>query len=74
MAHPNPTGDINKDCCVDYFDFAIIGDQWQQLPSIPSADIAPEGVGDGAVNLLDLAVPNRILTNENCVLILLKTI
>lgn len=55
-AHPYPTGDINKDCYVDYIDFAIMGNQWGQPPGVPSADIAPEGVGDNKVNLLDLAV------------------
>ncbi|MDH4242013.1 MAG: hypothetical protein OEW48_20830, partial [Phycisphaerae bacterium] len=54
--HPYPTGDINKDCYVDYTDFAIMGNQWKQPPGVPSADIAPEGVGDDVVNLLDLAV------------------
>jgi hypothetical protein len=53
--HPYPTGDINKDCYVDYLDFAVIGSQWGQPPGVPSADIAPE-VPDGVVDLKDLAV------------------
>ena len=55
-AHPYPSGDLNKDCQVDYIDLAILGNQWNQSPGVPSADIAPEGVGDGEVNHLDLAV------------------
>jgi hypothetical protein len=37
-------------------DFAILALQWQQPPSSPSADIAPEPDGDGIVNISDLAV------------------
>jgi hypothetical protein len=54
-AHPYPAGDIDRDCYVDYLDFAIIADQWRQSPRVPSADIAPEEP-DGKVNLLDLAL------------------
>jgi hypothetical protein len=55
-AHPYPLGDLNMDCQVDNIDFAILGNQWGQSPGAPSADIAPEGIGDGEVNFLDLAV------------------
>jgi hypothetical protein len=55
-----PTADLGgEDCCVDFVDFAVIGNQWFQSPGVPSADIAPEG-GDGVVNYLDL----DILVNE----------
>jgi hypothetical protein len=53
--HPYPLGDIDKDCYVNYFDLAIIGNQWELPPDVRSADIAPE-VPDGVVNRLDLAV------------------
>ena len=47
--------DINRDCIVNFKDFAILASQWLQAPGIPSADIAPEG-GDGEVQELDRAV------------------
>jgi hypothetical protein len=50
-----PTADLNDDCCVDFVDFAVMSDQWQQAPGEPSADIAPEG-GDGVVDMKDLEV------------------
>jgi len=54
-----PTADLSGDCCVNFYDFAVIGNQWLQAPGVWSADIAPEG-GDGVVNFLDLDV----LVNE----------
>jgi len=45
--------DIDKDWDVDLTDFAILAGQWQQIPSKPSADIAPSS-GDGFVNINDL--------------------
>lgn len=30
--HPNPAGDINKDCRVDLKDFAILAENWLQCP------------------------------------------
>jgi hypothetical protein len=53
-AHPYPPADLNKDCYVDSFDFAIIANQWLQTGDL-SADIAPDG-GDSTVNEYDLAV------------------
>ena len=47
--------DLNRDCIVNFKDFAILADQWLQPPGIPSADIAPPG-GDGIVQYPDLAV------------------
>ena len=44
---------IDKDWDVDLTDFAILADQWQQIPSEPSADIAPSS-GDGFVDINDL--------------------
>jgi hypothetical protein len=41
---------------VDFADFAILANQWQQPPGSPSADIAPEGAPDGFVDGLDLDV------------------
>jgi len=46
--------DLNRDCIVNFKDFAILADQWLQPPGIPSADIAPPG-GDGIVQYPDLA-------------------
>lgn len=53
----NITGaaDLDFDYDVDFMDFAILGNQWFQPPSIPSADIVPER-GDGVVDLLDLGL------------------
>lgn len=51
---PNPA-DIDGDGDVDLFDYAILAAQWQQPPSVPSADIAPPG-GDGIVDGLDIGV------------------
>jgi len=48
-------GDLNNDCRVNFLDFAILANQWLQLPGTPSADIAPI-VGDDIVNFLDLAL------------------
>ena len=45
--------DIDKDCNVDFEDFAILALQWQQAPGTPSADIAPE-IRDDFVDMLDL--------------------
>jgi hypothetical protein len=51
-----PTADLSgDDCCVNFVDFAVIGNQWRQAPGVPSADIAPQG-GDGVVNFLDIAI------------------
>jgi len=44
--------DIDKDWDVDLIDFAVLADQWQQIPSEPSADIAPS-LGDGFVDIND---------------------
>jgi hypothetical protein len=40
---------------VNFVDFAILAGQWQQIPGIPSADIAPPW-GDGVVGLEDLCL------------------
>ena len=49
------SGDIDMDSHVDFTDYAILANQWLQIPGYPSADIAP-GTGDGIVNFFDLAV------------------
>ena len=49
-------GDFNSNCIVDFADFAILANQWQQPPGSPSADIAPEEAPDGFVDGLDLAI------------------
>jgi hypothetical protein len=49
-------GDIDNDYMVDFFDFAVLADQWYQLPGAPSADIAPPPYGDGIVDFLDLVL------------------
>lgn len=41
---------------VNLVDFSILSSQWQQPPGTPSADIAPESLKDGVVNILDLVV------------------
>jgi hypothetical protein len=48
-------GDIDGDLDVDFGDYAVVANQWLQLPVVPSADIAPAG-GDGIVDFRDLAV------------------
>lgn len=48
--------DIDNNGDVNYHDFAIIALQWLQPPGDPSADIAPKPVGDGMVDLKDLAI------------------
>ena len=48
-------GDLNLSGTVDYLDVSTLADQWLQAPSIPTADIAPNG-GDGIVNFKDFAV------------------
>jgi hypothetical protein len=50
-----PLADLNNDCYVDFIDFAILADQWQQIPGEPSADIAPKYDGDGIVDMLDFS-------------------
>ena len=50
-----PDGDISGNCQVDMEDFAILSSQWLDVPSAPSADIAPAG-GDNFVDMQDLRV------------------
>ncbi|MHC4111784.1 MAG: hypothetical protein ACYSUY_11965 [Planctomycetota bacterium] len=50
-----PPADLNDNGRVDFFDFAIFGNQWRGTPGDPSADISPE-VGDGKIDWFDLAV------------------
>jgi hypothetical protein len=45
--------DFNCDDCVNFYDFAILADQWLDIPGYPPADIAPYG-GDGLVDFKDL--------------------
>jgi len=47
--------DLDNDGDVDLFDFAILASQWQDVPGLPSADIAPDG-GDGVVDEKDLGI------------------
>ena len=47
--------DLNGDGKVNFKDFAILANQWRQMPGVPSADIAPAG-GDNKVDLLDTDV------------------
>jgi hypothetical protein len=49
------TTDFYHDGIVDFFDFAVLGNQWRQGPSDPNTDIAPPG-GDGIVEWLDLKI------------------
>ncbi|MBN2020098.1 MAG: SGNH/GDSL hydrolase family protein [Sedimentisphaerales bacterium] len=44
------TANLDEIGNVDFFDFAILGEQWRQAPGIPSADIAPPA---GIVDLGD---------------------
>ena len=60
-----PIADLSGDCCVDFVDFAVIGNQWLQAPGEPSADLAPEG-GDGVVNFLDLDILVNQWLFEKC--------
>ncbi|MHC4543305.1 MAG: hypothetical protein ACYSYL_02100 [Planctomycetota bacterium] len=52
--------DFNHDCIVNFKDIAILADQWQEGPGIPSADIAPPPTGNGIVDSNDLAVLTEI--------------
>ena len=56
-AIPNPA-DIEGDGGVDWTDYVILASQWQGLPGVPSADIAPPG-GDGVVDGKDLGMLGR---------------
>lgn len=47
--------DLNRDGHVNFKDFSILGKQWQAVPSVPSADIAPSN-RDSMIDYLDLAV------------------
>jgi hypothetical protein len=47
--------DFNGDWTVNFIDFGVLADQWQQAPGMPSADIAPPE-GDGVVDGLDLGL------------------
>ncbi|MHC4743404.1 MAG: LamG-like jellyroll fold domain-containing protein, partial [Planctomycetota bacterium] len=47
--------DIDKDGEVDFVDFEILASQWEDVPGLPSADIAPPE-GDGIVDGLDLGM------------------
>jgi len=48
-------GDLDDDGDVDLADFAVLASQWQQVPGVPSADIAPI-CGNGIVDIFDLAM------------------
>ena len=48
--------DLNDDGVVNMKDVAILGSQWQQSPAVPSADIVPTTIGDGQVDIHDLAL------------------
>jgi hypothetical protein len=52
---PAGPADLNLDCDVDFVDFAVLAQQWQQTPGVPSADIAPPD-GDGIVDMNDLGL------------------
>lgn len=47
--------DYNGDWTVNFIDFEILADQWQQPPGVHSADIVPPE-GDGVVDGLDLGL------------------
>jgi len=47
--------DLDGDGDVDLFDFSILASQWQDVPGVPSSDIAPDG-GDGVVDGKDLKI------------------
>ena len=48
--------DLNQDGLANLNDFAIMAEQWQQLPGEPSADIGPLPWGDNTVNMWDMKV------------------
>jgi len=48
--------DLNQDGIVNLEDFAILANQWLDVPGNPSADIAPLSGGDNIVNMLDMKV------------------
>ena len=47
-------GDINRDLKINLSDFSILANQWNGVPSTPSADIAPYPEGDTTVDIDDL--------------------
>lgn len=59
----NPA-DIVEDGRIDLVDFSVLAAQWQDVPGMPSADIAPKPDGDGIVDLPDLVflAENWLLT------------
>ena len=48
--------DFNINGIVNFIDFAVLANQWNASPGVPSADIAPPPDGDGVVDFLDLAL------------------
>ena len=50
------TADLDGSGRVNFRDFAILANQWQQIPGEPSADIAPVGGLDNFVDELDLLI------------------
>jgi len=52
---------------VDFADFAVLAAQWQDVPGIPSADIAPQPITDDFVDIQDLAVIIEYWLDGNCV-------
>ncbi|MGD8501050.1 MAG: hypothetical protein PVJ86_10410, partial [Phycisphaerales bacterium] len=51
---PSSYGDLNSDGKVDFKDFSILAQYWQQ--DEPSVDIAPPPDGDGIVDIRDVGV------------------
>jgi hypothetical protein len=49
-----PVADLDRNCAVDFADFADLGGSW--LQNNPLRDIAPPPTGDGIVDIYDLAL------------------
>ena len=50
----HPAGDLDRNCSVDFADFAVLAASW--LQNDPLRDIAPPPAGDGIVDIYDLTV------------------
>ncbi len=63
---PIRTADMNEDGRVGNADFAILCSQWQDVPGMPSADVAPAG-GDNFVDIADLLVLAEEWPNDSVI-------
>jgi hypothetical protein len=53
---PQEAADMTGDGVVNELDLMMLAERWGSAPAAPSADIAPQPAGDGAVDFRDFAV------------------